>query len=592
MCGILLGIFAREGAAAATAAATDAIPAVSKPLWRALQHANSRRGPDGHSSITLPLTRTHTAVLEGWTLHLRGKDTVTQPIQDAHGSWLCFNGEIFGGLQPAAGRIYFGRDVLGRRSLLWRFPKDAQRPFYIASVAPLESSTAPVEDGESLQEGWEEIPADGMYCLSLANGPQERISRRHLKHVPWRQPDQPPDEAHITSTEISIPAPFVRLATTLPDPSDLLEVEPDDSAKFPHRTLPSIVSALDKLEQILAESVKARVENIPPASTPTFARLGILFSGGLDCICLAALADRFLPPGEPCDLLNVAFESARKRANPTPQKSKRGKGAEHGGEAGTATNDNTNDSKDGDDSIYTVPDRLTGLSGVAQLRARYPTRDWRFVEINIPYPDAVAARSHIHALMNPLDTEMDISIAIAFWFAARGNGHIRSPTTGEKQPYTSAAKVLFSGLGADEQLGGYSRHRTAFEKRSWAGLIEEVQTDIDRISTRNMGRDDRIVSDHGKEVRFPYLSEHLLAYLCTLPMHVKTDPRYPRGVGEKLLLRELCRRLGLVRAAGEPKRAVQFGARSAKMDVGTRAVRGGWRVGKGGSGREVEGDKE
>lgn len=55
-------------------------------------------------------------------------------------------------------------------------------------------------------------------------------------------------------------------------------------------------------------------------------------------------------------------------------------------------------------------------------------------------------------------------------------------------PYTSQAKVLLSGLGADEQLGGYSRHKDQFTASGWEGLVEELQLDLDRISTRNLGK--------------------------------------------------------------------------------------------------------
>lgn len=34
--------------------------------------------------------------------------------------------------------------------------------------------------------------------------------------------------------------------------------------------------------------------------------------------------------------------------------------------------------------------------------------------------------------------------------------------------------MLLSGLGADEQLGGYSRHREAFRHGGWDHLIKEV----------------------------------------------------------------------------------------------------------------------
>ena len=85
----------------------------------------------------------------------------------------------------------------------------------------------------------------------------------------------------------------------------------------------------------------------------------------------------------------------------------------------------------------------------------------------------------------------------------------------ETVPYETPAKVLFSGLGADEQvrsitaktqtflfyqLGGYGRHFVQFKMKGWSGLISEMQSDVNRIATRNLGRDDRIVADHGREV--------------------------------------------------------------------------------------------
>lgn len=71
--------------------------------------------------------------------------------------------------------------------------------------------------------------------------------------------------------------------------------------------------------------------------------------------------------------------------------------------------------------------------------------------------------------MFPLNTVMDLSIAMAFWFASRGRGVINDTIE-----YESHARVLISGLGADEQLGGYSRHREAFRQGSWEKLIIEV----------------------------------------------------------------------------------------------------------------------
>ncbi|KAL5033450.1 hypothetical protein RTP6_001417 [Batrachochytrium dendrobatidis] len=142
---------------------------------------------------------------------------------------------------------------------------------------------------------------------------------------------------------------------------------------------------------------------------------------------------------------------------------------------------------------------------------------------------------------------------------------------GAQNVYHSHVKVLLSGLGADEQLGGYGRHKAKFNARSWEGLITELQLDVSRISTRNLGRDDRIISSHGKEARFPFLDRNVVSLLCQLPIHLKTDPRKPKGVGDKLVLRLVAKGMGLDRAAIEPKRAVQFGARTAKMESGKQS---------------------
>lgn len=195
-----------------------------------------------------------------------------------------------------------------------------------------------------------------------------------------------------------------------------------------------------------------------------------------------------------------------------------------------------------------------------------------FCGINIEYSETLKYRKHIMDLICPLTTLMDFSIAMSFWFASRGKGFIN--VNGQKIEYQSKAKVLLSGLGADEQLCGYGRHRTHFKNGSWKGLIEETQLDISRISTRNLGRDDRIISDHGREVRFPYLDEQVMSYLCQLPIHLKADLRYPKGIGEKLLLRHLARKLNLSNSSKEPKRAIQFGARAAKMELGCGKTKG------------------
>ena len=298
--------------------------------------------------------------------------------------------------------------------------------------------------------------------------------------------------------------------------------------------------SLSRFKVTLSDAVQKRAAIPSVLETPHAARLGILFSGGVDCITLAALASKFICLGEPIDLLNVAFENPRSNAI----------------------------HKVNHNQKWDVPDRQTGRKGLDQLRAACPGREWRLVEINVSYTEYLAAKPRVVELIHPVLTVMDLSIAIAFYFASRGIG------VWNHAPYTSMAKVLFSGLGADEQLGGYGRHRVGFQRAGWVGLIQELQADTRRISQRNLGRDDRIISFWGKEVRYPFLDENVMDFIASLPVWHKCDMRLDKGRGDKVLVRLLARELGLGDASVEVKRAIQFGARTAKMEIGTRNSKG------------------
>ncbi|CAM9253418.1 unnamed protein product [Phaeothamnion confervicola] len=130
--------------------------------------------------------------------------------------------------------------------------------------------------------------------------------------------------------------------------------------------------------------------------------------------------------------------------------------------------------------------------------------------------------------------------------------------------FVSRARVLLVGIGADEQLAGYSRHRHAYVRGGTAALEAELAMDLGRLWRRNLGRDDRCLSDHGREARFPYLDEDVVQYVRWLSIEAVANMEELPGVGDKKVLRLVAAGLGLQSCTGLVKRAIQFGSRIAK----------------------------
>jgi len=155
---------------------------------------------------------------------------------------------------------------------------------------------------------------------------------------------------------------------------------------------------------------------------------------------------------------------------------------------------------------------------------------------------------------------MDLSIAYALYFAARGQGVISTPESASEVPYRTPARVLLSGLGADELFGGYGRHGVSFSRTGYAGLVDELLLDVSRISKRNLGRDDRVMTHWGREIRFPYLDERFVRWAVETPVWEKCDFENGDNMAGveagKRILRLLALKLGMVDVAKEKKRAV------------------------------------
>ncbi|KAI3389193.1 hypothetical protein SNEBB_010301 [Seison nebaliae] len=131
--------------------------------------------------------------------------------------------------------------------------------------------------------------------------------------------------------------------------------------------------------------------------------------------------------------------------------------------------------------------------------------------------------------------------------------------------------ICLSGLGADEFLGGYGRHRTRWDKRTTdmegiRNVCMEMDYDIKRLWSRNGGRDDRLMNDE-LIVIYPFLDNRITEFLIRLPLSYKSKFELGRGQGEKWLVREMCRKhLRFNRdVSGRIKHAMQFGTRIAHV---------------------------
>ncbi|CAE7133023.1 unnamed protein product [Rhizoctonia solani] len=327
--------------------------------------------------------------------------------------------------------LYFARDPLGQRSLLLHLPT-AEEPILLLC------SASNHRDAE-----YEEISTSGIYSISLKG--------------------------------------------TVFECAKTLACNPRDKSVFDgwktlNRTIPSEVSSPISTEQVedfisrLDDSVRSRVASIPsnnadlPRSEVPVARLGVLFSGGIDSSIVAYLADRHIPRDEPIDLLNVGFENPRTLGVPQNKalqaakvqkkrtKKERKKGLYAPETPLTISTPVTNEIKTA--GTYDVPDRLTGLQQLEELRRLCPHRKWNFVCVNVPYEECKQEEPKVMALMNPSNTVMDL-----------------------------------------------------------------LQLDLDRLPSRNLGRDDRVISANGRESRYPFLSLVLVSYLAQLPVQIKVDPR-------------------------------------------------------------------
>ncbi|KAK1938871.1 Asparagine synthetase domain-containing protein 1 [Phytophthora citrophthora] len=588
------------------------------------------------------------------TLDVKEIDPVVEVLRAVRGPF------AMAWLHAKTKRLYFAHDRFGRRSLLYRRwgsgrdVIDELAGTETTEIEVLESdlerfvlSNVAIGDNEEERAEYQELPASGIYVLSLRTR-----QLRFYSHIPVDQ------------------------IYSLPVTTGLNDVQDRFGSKLPAITdMDSFLeSSARSLLVALSDSVGVRVRSIPPRILPDgfpAARVAVLFSGGLDSVVLAALSHFHAPSNEPVDLLTVCFDET---------------------------------------SGFASPDRLAAELAHCELCSLFPERQWNLVKVNIPRSELTSQQHEVQTLMAPCDTHMDFNIGAAFWFLSRGHGELQTSTqenatlaelnaflnpqradlrkletqvaalelfagssspllcpvlkcgrkrksgcvvgvcksccfkmqravekllpsesdndqrvaqgcramlvsmgiqseshvdlllnllkekhqdtegeylccrvhrtkqnivkatvaprkTEAKPPtqYHTSARVVLVGIGADEQLAGYGRHRTTLINGGEAALRSELQMDLNRIWKRNLGRDDRCIAAHGREARFPFLDENVVSTIATFPVSSLCDGDLPRGVGDKRALRLVAKSLGLQSCAGLAKRAIQFGSRIAKV---------------------------
>ncbi|KAJ8612611.1 hypothetical protein MRB53_037347 [Persea americana] len=498
-----------------------------------------RRGPDYYGNLLLKGcgSRPYRVWISASVLSLRGQDVATQPLLHDSGCKLCWNGELwrYGGVAVAAesdgpfmlaalvqaaqsgqdhedaivavmnavegpcafvffdaihDRLYFGRDPLGRRSLVWSAEgsaEDGSQMIILASVA------------DSSHSAWEELDTDHVHILDLTARPSRcqdeaaEMTRRGVRKRAY-------------STSKIVPS----LNSNLPQ----------DGVAQLCCTSPSV----SRLEMLLRDSISLRINSIPRSSeleiraageTATEsvtacpvdvvvggkARVAVLFSGGLDCSVLTKLIDAALQPTEAIDLLNAAFYNPRI----------------HGPEPAAHA-----DAERINDAIRTVVlTAWTARKSLAELQRLCPGRQFNLVTINVPYSEFQLHKDEIMTLMHPHRTEMDLSICAALYFAARGTGDIDSIIdevelpTAQAQRSSSQASALMSSSAATKDT---RLHSTV---AGHAALIAELDLDLQRLGKRNLGRDDRVMSNWGREARYPFLDERVVNWAAHAPIWEK-----------------------------------------------------------------------
>eukprot|EP00968_Pinguiococcus_pyrenoidosus_P008601 scaffold623_cov235-Pinguiococcus_pyrenoidosus.AAC.1 len=261
-----------------------------------------------------------------------------------------------------AQQLWFARDGVGRRSLVFRRrgeEGDLGGETLLGRHSGLKLASAMGEEpGEDGGRSWgpvHVVPAAGVYAIQVAGEQQDLLVTR----AQWPA---------ATKALVNMVRPRLRKDGT--------------GAEAEHRR---------RFARALRRAVRRRLRSwtLPRPLHRDVPRVAVLFSGGLDCSVVAALAHEALPLEEPIDLLNVCFDA--------PQ--------------------------------FASPDRQGAVAGLMALHRIAPERDWRLLLVDAAYEEAVTGEraEQLRSLLLPARSHMDFNLGVALWFASRAEGRVVVP---------------------------------------------------------------------------------------------------------------------------------------------------------------------
>ena len=242
---------------------------------------------------------------------------------------------------------------------------------------------------------------------------------------------------------------------------------------------------------VIQESEKKHTElRILKDEKQRLCRIGVLFSGGIDSVVLAAMLHLSLDnPMEAIDLFNVAFYGAEVEVEVEVADEKLMKdiytgidkideisgitfdeNAANGPERIENTNSKksityckntrkTDSTKIHSETEPPAPDRLAAILALKELKELYPQREWRLVHIDVSSNERKLYENRVKNLIRPRDTHMDLNIGTALWFASRGIGYLKEYSLDEMiaagctNDNTGRPLVRTGGEGAARSVG-------------------------------------------------------------------------------------------------------------------------------------------